>query len=105
MLEGQLAQAFAASQRSTIVISFNAPVGTVLNYHVKPEWFTIEGTYEHWVATREPPLLVRNRTPACWRWRTKPPIPRRIGCSISAREPGATLWPWPGMATPWMWSR
>jgi len=56
-LEGQLAEAFAASQRSNIVISFNAPVGTVLNYHVKPEWFTVEGTYEQWVATREPPLF------------------------------------------------
>jgi SAM-dependent methyltransferase len=56
-LEGQLEVAFAASQRSNIVISFNAPVGTVLNYQVKPEWFTIEGTYEQWVATREPPLF------------------------------------------------
>ena len=105
VLESQLAEAFAASQRSNIVISFNAPIGTVLNYHVKPEWFTIEGTYEHWVATREPPCLVPNRTPACWRWPTKRPIPRRIGCSISAPEPGATPWPWPGVATPPMWLR
>ncbi len=56
-LESQLAEAYAASQRSNIVISFNAPIGTVLNYHVKPEWFTIEGTYENWIATREPPLF------------------------------------------------
>ena len=57
VLEGQLAQAYAASQRSNIVISFNAPIGTVLNYHVKPEWWTVEGTYENWIATREPPLF------------------------------------------------
>ena len=57
VMEGQLAEAYAASQRSNIVISFDAPIGTVLNYHVKPEWFTIEGTYENWIATREPPLF------------------------------------------------
>ena len=57
LMEGQLAEAYAASQRSNIVISFDAPIGTVLNYHIKPEWFTIEGTYENWIATREPPLF------------------------------------------------
>jgi hypothetical protein len=35
VLEGQLAQAYAASPRSMIVVSFNAPVGDTLNYHVK----------------------------------------------------------------------
>src|SRR5574337_1531051 len=34
VLEGQLAEAYSASQRSSIVISYNSPVGTVLNYHV-----------------------------------------------------------------------
>ena len=57
LIEGQLEKAFAASQRSSIVISFDAPVGTVLNYHVKPEWQTIEGIYDNWVATREPPYF------------------------------------------------
>jgi precorrin-6B methylase 2 len=57
LLEGQLAEAFAASQRSNIVISFDAPIGTVLNYHIKPEWKTIEGIYETWIATREPPYF------------------------------------------------
>jgi Methyltransferase domain len=57
VLEGQLAAAYAASQRSSIVISYNAPVGTVLNYTAKPEWVTIEGAYENWIATREPPLF------------------------------------------------
>lgn len=57
VLEEQLAQAYSASQRSQITISWEAPVGTVLNYHVRPEWLTIEGAYENWVATREPPLF------------------------------------------------
>jgi len=56
-LEGQLAEAYTASQRSNIVISFNAPIGTVLNYHVKPEWTTIDAIYDSWVATREPPYF------------------------------------------------
>jgi SAM-dependent methyltransferase len=57
LMEGQLAEAFAASQRSHIVISFDAPVGTMLNYHIKPEWMNIEQIYETWVATREPPYF------------------------------------------------
>jgi precorrin-6B methylase 2 len=57
LLEGQLAEAFTASQRSDIVISFDAPIGTVLNYHIKPQWKTIEGIYETWIATREPPYF------------------------------------------------
>ena len=57
VLEGQLAEAYAASPRSSIVVSFDAPVGTVLNYHVKAQWWTVEGAYENWVSTREPPLF------------------------------------------------
>lgn len=57
VLAGELAQAYGASQRSNIVISYEAPVGTVLNYHVQPEWWSVEGAYENWVATREPPLF------------------------------------------------
>ena len=57
VLEEQLAASFANSPRSTIVISFNAPVGTVLDYHVSPQWWTVEAAYENWIATREPPLF------------------------------------------------
>ncbi|HEY5149975.1 MAG TPA: hypothetical protein VIJ23_09155, partial [Mycobacterium sp.] len=55
--EQQLSEAHRASQRSDIIISFNAPVGTVLTYHVAPEWVTIEGAYDNWIATRQPPLF------------------------------------------------
>ena len=57
LLEGELAVAYGASPRSNIVISYNAPVGKVLNYQIKPEWWTIEGAYENWIATRTPPLF------------------------------------------------
>src|SRR5215475_3360049 len=43
VLEGQLEEAYTNSPRSNIVISFDAAVGTVLNYHVKAEWWTVEG--------------------------------------------------------------
>jgi SAM-dependent methyltransferase len=57
VLEGQLTEAYRVSPRSRIVISYDSPVGKVLNYYVKTEWSTIEGAYEYWVATREPPLF------------------------------------------------
>ena len=57
VLRGQLAEAYAASPRSSIVVSYDAPVGTVLNYHIKAEWRTVEGAYESWLSTREPPLF------------------------------------------------
>src|SRR5438067_11605310 len=40
VLEAELAKAFKASQRSEIVISFQVPFGTGLNYRVKAEWRT-----------------------------------------------------------------
>ncbi|OIN80699.1 SAM-dependent methyltransferase [Mycobacterium malmoense] len=57
VLEAEVAKAFKASQRSDIVISFQVPFGTGLNYRVKAEWRSIEADYDHWVATRPPPLF------------------------------------------------
>jgi SAM-dependent methyltransferase len=57
VLEGELAKAFKASQRSDIVISFQVPFGTGLNFRVDAEWRSIETDYDHWVATRPPPLF------------------------------------------------
>ena len=57
LLEDQLAQAYAASPRSMITISFNAPSSQLLNYHIKPEWWTIEGAYENWIGIRQPPYF------------------------------------------------
>ena len=73
LFEEQLAQAFSASQRSQINISWEAPIGTVLNYHVRPEWLTIEGAYENWVATREPPLFGTEPDARVWALATDEP--------------------------------
>ena len=56
-LESQLAEAFAASPRSSIVISYDVPTGTVLNYNIRAEWQTLAQTYDDWVASRQPPLF------------------------------------------------
>jgi precorrin-6B methylase 2 len=57
VLQGELANAFKASSRSNIVITFHAPFGVMLNYHVNPMWSTIGVEYDHWVANREGPLF------------------------------------------------
>jgi SAM-dependent methyltransferase len=57
VLEGQLATAYSASPRSTIVITYNAAVGASLHYEVNPRWWTVEAAYEEWISTRQPPLF------------------------------------------------
>lgn len=56
-LTGELAAAYAASPRSHIIISYNAPIGPSLNYNIRAEWTTISEAYERWLATRTPPLF------------------------------------------------
>lgn len=57
ILDGQLIQAYSASPRSTIVITYESPVGNVVNYHVKAEWSTVDDAYSTWLDTREPPYF------------------------------------------------
>ncbi len=57
VLASQLAEAYRASSRSNIVISFHAPFGTALNYRVNVESVTIAGAYDGWVGTREGSLF------------------------------------------------
>ena len=57
VLQEQLTEAYSISPRSTITISYNAPQGPTLNYHVQAKWWTLEGAYERWISTREPPLF------------------------------------------------
>ena len=57
VLKSQLDEAFAISPRSDITITYESPFGLAVNYHVKAQWFTVEGAYDNWVATREPPLF------------------------------------------------
>jgi SAM-dependent methyltransferase len=57
VLGGELTKAYRTSPRSVVVISFNVPFGTMLNYRVKADWLTIEEDYDRWVAVRPPPLF------------------------------------------------
>jgi 2-polyprenyl-3-methyl-5-hydroxy-6-metoxy-1,4-benzoquinol methylase len=57
VLKGELTKAYRTSPRSVVVISFNAPWGTTLNYRVEADWLTIEEDYDRWVAVRPPPLF------------------------------------------------
>lgn len=57
VLDTELAKAFKASQRSEIIISFQVPFGTGLNYRVNAEWRTVEADYDNWVETRPAPLF------------------------------------------------
>ena len=57
VLDGQLAAAYAASPRAEIVIAYESPVGLSVNYTVKPQVASLGQTYDHWVATRQPPYF------------------------------------------------
>lgn len=57
VLEDQLTQAYAASVRSNIIISYNAPIGPSLNYTVRAEWSSVAEAYTNWLSTRKPPLF------------------------------------------------
>lgn len=66
VLEEQLAIAYAGSQRSDIVISYEAPVGKTLSYTVSASWMTIEGAYQNWISTRQPPLFGTHPDARVW---------------------------------------
>ena len=57
ILTAQATAAYEKSPRSNIIITYGSPVGTMLNYHVNTEWWSVEESYNNWIATREPPLF------------------------------------------------
>ena len=57
VLSEQLAIAYAASPRSEVVITYDAPIGLQVNYFVKPQWASLDAAYDQWVATREAPYF------------------------------------------------
>lgn len=77
ILAGQLAEAYSVSQRSSIVISYDAPIGTTLNYHVRAQWWTVEAAYENWIGTREPPLFGSEPDARVWALATETAEPHR----------------------------
>jgi 2-polyprenyl-3-methyl-5-hydroxy-6-metoxy-1,4-benzoquinol methylase len=56
-IESQLDKAFAASQRSNIIIAYEAAVSGLLNYVITPDHASIEATYEGWIHTRQAPYF------------------------------------------------
>ena len=75
LLEDQLAQAYSSSQRSSIVISYNAPSAQPLNYHVHANWWTPEADYENWISTREPPLFGTEPDARVWALASEADVP------------------------------
>jgi SAM-dependent methyltransferase len=66
VLKGQLNAAYQTSPRSEIVIRYESPYGLSVNYHVSGQWFTLQGAYDNWVATREPPLFGTHPDARVW---------------------------------------
>ena len=106
VLEGQLAEAYQASPRSRIVISYDSPIGRVLNYHVKAEWATIEGAYEYWVTTRQPPLFGTEPDALVWALAGQTADPKSLrGRSTSGPYPPQRPGPGSTLATRWTRSK
>lgn len=78
ILQDQLAQAYAASPRSEIVITYSAPVGTSLDYHIRSQWWTLESSYENWIGTREPPLFGTEPDARVWALASEASDPKAI---------------------------
>lgn len=57
ILLSQLEQAFVASPRSSITVSYEASAAGLLNYFVTPVHSSLSNTYESWVSTRQPPYF------------------------------------------------
>lgn len=78
ILETELATAFAASPRSDIIITYDCPNGSVVNYHVKGEWRTLEAEYEKWFATRKPPFFGTEPDALVWKLAMKAKQPEKF---------------------------
>lgn len=75
VLERQLREAYRASPRSDVVISYESPYGLQVTYHAEPQWLSVEGAYNHWVATREPPYFGTEPDARVWALATQAPDP------------------------------
>ncbi|MGV0626687.1 class I SAM-dependent methyltransferase [Mycolicibacter minnesotensis] len=65
-LEKELATAYAASVRSHIIISYNAPIGPTLNYTIRATWTSVADAYESWLSLRKPPLFGTHPDARIW---------------------------------------
>jgi SAM-dependent methyltransferase len=77
VLEGQLAEAYAATPRSGVTISYDTADGTTtLNYNIRSHWKTIAAAYHDWIASREPPLFGAHPDARVWALANKAADPR-----------------------------
>lgn len=53
----KLVEAYEISHRSNIILTYDAPIGTVLNYTVSTDPRTVAEAYESWFQTRTPPFF------------------------------------------------
>jgi SAM-dependent methyltransferase len=56
-LDSQLREAFARSQRSSILVTYSATVAGLMNYFISPQYASLDQSYEAWIGTREPPYF------------------------------------------------
>lgn len=76
VLSTQLETAFAGSPRSEIVVTYDAPVGQQVSYFVKPQWLSVERTYDSWVANRQPPYFGTEPDARVWALAQEHPEPK-----------------------------
>lgn len=56
-LDSQLREAFAQSQRSSILVTYSASVAGLVSYFISPQYASLDQSYEAWIGTREPPYF------------------------------------------------
>ena len=78
VLRAQLAEAYTASPRSDIVISYESPVGLTATYTINSRWYTVAGAYDNWIATREPPLFGTEPDARVWDLAAEAPDPAQF---------------------------
>jgi len=66
VLAEQLAEAYAASARSEIVIRYAKAVGLTVEYQVAAEWTSLGQSYDRWVSSREPPYFGSTADARVW---------------------------------------
>lgn len=78
ILRTQLNEAYTASPRSDIVISYESPVGLTASYTINSRWYTVAGAYDNWIATREPPLFGTEPDARVWDLAAEAPDPAQF---------------------------
>jgi SAM-dependent methyltransferase len=76
VMKNKLSEAFMISNRSSILISYNAAVGP-LHYKISAQWSTVAQAYEGWISSREPPLFGTEPDARVWALANEAPDPTK----------------------------